>query len=109
MLTLAPVCRIGGHYRPLLVALQDRCCWSYAIHPHVRGTDRPFLVALTGPCGYGRPIVLTFLTVMFAPAAFAVAAHFTTSRRVLLLFDMPIAASISWSIVVVLYKRSSNG
>ena len=35
MLTLAPVFRIGGHYRPLLVALQGRCCWSYAIDPHV--------------------------------------------------------------------------
>ena len=106
MLTLAPVCRIGGHYRPLLVALQGRCCWSYAIHPHVRGTDRPFLVALTGPCGYSRPIVLT---AMFAPAAFAVAAHFTTSQRVLVLVGLPIAASISWSSVVVLYRRSSNG
>ena len=48
------------------------------------------------------------LAITFAPAAFAVAAHFTTSRRVLVLVNMAIAASISWSIVVVLFKRRLN-
>ena len=106
--TAKPLAVLGGTARPLLLVLCYRS--------HVRGTDRPFLVAnrpmmvaLTGPCGYSRPIVLTFLTAMFAPTAFAVAAHFTTSRRVLLRVDLPIAASISLSSVVVLYRRSSTG
>ena len=38
------------------------------------------------------------LGIIFATVALAVAAHFTTSRRVLVLVDLLIAASISWSI-----------
>ena len=49
------------------------------------------------------------LAIIFAPAAFAVAAHFTTSRRVLVLVDRAIAASIPRSIVVVLFKRRLKG
>ena len=47
----------------------------------------------------------TLLTLMVATVAFAVAAHFNTSWRVFVLVDMAIAANISWSIEVVLFRR----
>ena len=109
VLTLAPLFRIGGLAVDsfVLVAIIGPCWWHADRLFLV--ANRPMMAALTGPCGYVRLVVLKFFTMMFVPAAFAVAAHFTTSRRVIVLVDLPIAASISWSIVVVLFKRSSNG
>ena len=45
------------------------------------------------------------LAIIFAPAAFAVATHFTTSRQVLVLVDKAIAANIYLSVVIVLCIR----
>ena len=58
-----------------MVALQGRCCWSYAMDPHVRGTDRPFLVANSVAAGIARA----------ATKLLAVAGRRCATRRWLLL------------------------